>query len=77
MAGRMKAKTKRKTINKTKTTTRSETKTQKLKYNKNIKLERKLDNFRKSTPDHLLMDSAPNLGSLISRWEVRKLLIQK
>jgi hypothetical protein len=31
-------------------------------------------------PDHLLLDIAPNLGPLISRWEinqVRKLLIQK
>ncbi len=24
------------------------------------------------TPDHLLLDSAPNLGPLISRWEINK-----
>jgi hypothetical protein len=23
-------------------------------------------------PDHLLLDSAPNLGPLISRWEINK-----
>ncbi len=25
-----------------------------------------------STPDHLLLDSAPNRGALISRWEINK-----
>jgi hypothetical protein len=25
-----------------------------------------------TTPDHLLWDSAPNLGPLISRWEINK-----
>jgi hypothetical protein len=25
------------------------------------------------TPDHLLLDSAPNFGPLISRWEINKL----
>jgi hypothetical protein len=27
---------------------------------------------RFTTPDHLLLDSAPNLGPLISRWEINK-----
>jgi hypothetical protein len=26
----------------------------------------------KDTPDYLLLDSVPNLGPLISRWEINK-----
>ncbi len=33
-------------------------------------LEKKLDST--CTPDHLLLDSAPNLGPLISSWEINK-----
>ncbi len=28
--------------------------------------------FSKVLPDHLLLDSAPNLGPLISHWEINK-----
>jgi hypothetical protein len=28
--------------------------------------------LHENTPDHLLLDSAPNLGPLISRWEINK-----
>ncbi len=28
--------------------------------------------FQDHTPDHLLLDSAPNIGPLISRWELDK-----
>ncbi len=28
--------------------------------------------FKQSTPNHLLLDSAPNLGPLISRWKINK-----
>ncbi len=31
-----------------------------------------LNLVRKLPPDHLLLDSAPNLGPLISRWEINK-----
>ncbi len=36
------------------------------------KCTKKLYIFLKLTPDHLLLDSVPNLGPLISRWEINK-----
>ncbi len=37
-----------------------------------IKISTLIFSWWKNTPDHLLLDSAPNLGPLISRWEINK-----
>jgi hypothetical protein len=37
-----------------------------------IMISRKCLVFRRLPPDHPLLDSAPNLGPLISRWEINK-----